>query len=38
VHPARLDEIDVLFTDSPPPEPYPALLQEAAVECVVAGD
>ena len=38
VHQARLDEIDVLFTDSPPPEPFPTLLHEAGVECVVAGD
>jgi DeoR family glycerol-3-phosphate regulon repressor len=34
---ARFDRIDVLFTDAEPPEPFPALLAEAAVECVVAG-
>jgi DeoR family glycerol-3-phosphate regulon repressor len=33
----RLDQIDLLFTDAPPPEPFPALLVEAGVECVVAG-
>ena len=32
---ARLDEIDTLFTDQPPPLPFPALLAEAAVNCVV---
>ena len=34
---ARFDRIDVLFTDVDPPEPFPALLAEAGVECVVAG-
>ena len=34
---ARFDRIDVLFTDAEPPAPFPALLAEAAVECVVAG-
>ena len=34
---ARFDRIDVLFTDAEPPEPFPALLAEAGVECVVAG-
>jgi DeoR family glycerol-3-phosphate regulon repressor len=33
----RLDQIDLLFTDAPPPEPFPGLLVEAGVECVVAG-
>ena len=33
---ATLDQIDRLFTDAPPPEPFPALLHEAAVECTVA--
>jgi DeoR family glycerol-3-phosphate regulon repressor len=33
----RLDQIDLLFTDAPPPPPFPALLVEADVECVVAG-
>jgi DeoR family glycerol-3-phosphate regulon repressor len=28
---ARLDQIDRLFTDAPPPEPFPALLTEAQV-------
>ena len=35
---ARLDELDMLFTDAAPPEPFPALLAEAGVECVVAED
>jgi len=33
---ARLDQLDRLFTDRTPPEPYPALLAEAGVECEVA--
>ena len=33
---ARLDHVDRLFTDSPPPEPFPALLSEAGVDLVVA--
>jgi DeoR family glycerol-3-phosphate regulon repressor len=33
---ARLDEVDMLFTDQPPPEPFPALLAEAGVQCEVA--
>jgi DeoR family glycerol-3-phosphate regulon repressor len=33
---ATLSQIDRLFTDAPTPEPFPALLQEAAVECTVA--
>ena len=28
---ARLDQVDTLFTDQPPPEPFPALLAEAGV-------
>ena len=32
---ARLDQIDRLFTDAPPPEPFPALLAEAGIDCVV---
>ncbi len=32
---ARLDEIDRLFTDQPPPAPFPELLAQAAVSCVV---
>jgi DeoR family transcriptional regulator, glycerol-3-phosphate regulon repressor len=34
---ARLDEVDVLFTDAPPPPPFAALLAQDDVECVVAG-
>jgi DeoR family glycerol-3-phosphate regulon repressor len=33
---ARLDEVDTLFTDAAPPEPFPALLAEAGVTCEVA--
>jgi DeoR family glycerol-3-phosphate regulon repressor len=33
---ARLDQIDTLYTDQPPPEPFPALLADAAVMCKVA--
>jgi len=33
---ARLDQIDVLYTDAEPPEPFPALLAEAGVTCHVA--
>lgn len=33
----RLDQVDRLYTDQPPPEPFPALLAEADVQCVVAG-
>ena len=33
---ARIDQLDLLFTDQPPPAPFPALLAEAGVqlECV----
>jgi DeoR family transcriptional regulator, glycerol-3-phosphate regulon repressor len=33
---ARIDQLDMLFTDQPPPAPYPVLLAEAGVqlECV----
>jgi DeoR family glycerol-3-phosphate regulon repressor len=34
---ARLDEIDVLFTDAPPPKPFGELMAQADVQCVVAG-
>jgi DeoR family glycerol-3-phosphate regulon repressor len=34
---SRLDHVDRLFTDRPPPEPFEALLAEAGVTCVVAG-
>ena len=33
---ARLGELDMLFTDAAPPAPFPALLAEAGVQCVVA--
>jgi len=33
---ARLDQIDALYTDAEPPEPFPALLAEAGVTCHVA--
>jgi DeoR family glycerol-3-phosphate regulon repressor len=35
---ARLDQIDVLYTDRAPTGPYPALLAEAGVRCVTCGD
>lgn len=36
---ARLDDIDMLFTDATPPAPFPALLAQAGVNCVTcAGD
>lgn len=35
---ARLPQIDRLFTDAPPPEPFPALLAEANVQCDVGKD
>ncbi len=31
---ARFDQIDALFTDQPPPAPFPTLLAEASVNCV----
>jgi DeoR family transcriptional regulator, glycerol-3-phosphate regulon repressor len=34
---ARLNEVDVLFTDAPPPAPFDTLLAQGDVECVVAG-
>ncbi|MGH6637816.1 MAG: DeoR/GlpR family DNA-binding transcription regulator, partial [Polaromonas sp.] len=33
---ARLSQIDRLFTDMAPPEPFPALLEEANVSCDIA--
>lgn len=36
VQAATLAQIGRLFTDAPPPEPFPALLREAGVDCVVA--
>jgi DeoR family glycerol-3-phosphate regulon repressor len=35
---ARLDQVDMLFTDAAPPEPFPTLLAEAGVQLVVTGD
>ena len=32
----HLQDLDVFFTDLPPPEPFAPLLQQAGVECVVA--
>jgi DeoR family transcriptional regulator, glycerol-3-phosphate regulon repressor len=32
---ARLSQIDKLFTDVRPPDPYPALLEEAGVTCIL---
>ncbi len=34
---ARLNEVDVVFTDAPPPPPFDTLLAQGDVECVVAG-
>ncbi len=31
---ARFDQIGMLFTDAPPPDPFPALLAQAGVNCV----
>lgn len=33
---ARFEQVDVLYTDAQPPEPFPRLLAEAGVECVLA--
>jgi DeoR family glycerol-3-phosphate regulon repressor len=33
---ARINQVNRLFTDKQPPEPFPALLREAGVECIVA--
>lgn len=33
---ARMDQLDVFFTDAPPPDPYPALLEQAGVRVEVA--
>ena len=32
---ARIDQLDMLYTDAAPPEPFPALLAEAGVQCEV---
>jgi len=34
---ARIDQITRLYTDAPPPAPFPALLDDANVQCVIAG-
>ena len=34
---ARLNEVDVVFTDEAPPPPFDTLLAQGDVECVVAG-
>ncbi|MCY1554012.1 Glycerol-3-phosphate regulon repressor [compost metagenome] len=34
---ARLDDLDVVFTDLPPPPPFGELMAQGHVECVVAG-
>ena len=34
---ATLAQIDRLFTDAPPPEPFPELLADAGVRCEIAG-
>lgn len=31
---ARFEQVDMLFTDAPPPAPFPALLAQAGVNCV----
>ena len=33
---ARFDEVDMLFTDAAPPDPFPKLLAHAGVQCEVA--
>ena len=35
---ARLDQIDTLFTDQPPPAPFETLLAEAGVQCVIGSE
>lgn len=34
---APFDQVDMLFTDTPPPAPFPHLLREAGVNCVTCG-
>jgi DeoR family glycerol-3-phosphate regulon repressor len=34
----RLSQIDALYTDRTPPDPFPALMVEAGVQCVVASE
>ncbi|GAA6118575.1 DeoR/GlpR family DNA-binding transcription regulator [Acidovorax sp. FG27] len=36
VQAATLSQIHRLFTDAPPPEPFPALLRDAGVDCMIA--
>ncbi|HEX7638209.1 MAG TPA: DeoR family transcriptional regulator [Burkholderiaceae bacterium] len=31
---ASLEQVDAVFTDAPPPDPFPALLAQAGVQCV----
>lgn len=33
---ARLNQVDMLYTDAPPPSPFPALMSDAGVTCFVA--
>jgi len=33
---AHLNQVDMLYTDAPPPSPFPALLSEAGVICQIA--
>jgi len=33
---AHLNQVDMLYTDAPPPSPFPALMSEAGVTCFVA--
>ncbi len=33
---ARMDQLDLLFTDAPPPEPFPALFEQAGVHVELA--
>ncbi|WP_372526583.1 DeoR/GlpR family DNA-binding transcription regulator [Piscinibacter sp.] len=33
---ARLSQLDMLFSDAAPPAPFPALLAEAGVQCVIS--
>jgi DeoR family glycerol-3-phosphate regulon repressor len=35
---ARFDQVDMLFTDEPPPAPFPALLAGAGVNCVTCSE
>ena len=35
---ARFDQVDMLFTDALPPAPFPALLQQAGVNCVTCAE